>query len=111
MSQSFSGATSGLGAVYAWSGNRDVGSGSMEIIDMTPPSTVRIRLRLSEPFATTNTVEFSLDALDGYTQVTWMMDGPMPYIARLVSVFRSPDAMIGPDLALGLRKLKTLAEH
>lgn len=111
MSESFSGATSGLGAVYAWSGNRDVGSGRMEIIDMTPPSTVRIRLRLQKPLATTNMVEFSFDALDEYTEVTWRMDGPMPYVSKLVSVFRPIDAMIGPDLERGLRKLKVLAER
>src|ERR1700730_17712065 len=33
MQRSFSGANSGKGAVYAWNGNRNVGSGRMEILD------------------------------------------------------------------------------
>jgi uncharacterized protein YndB with AHSA1/START domain len=111
MSESFSGATSGLGAVYTWSGNRDVGSGSMEIIDMTPPSTVRIRVRFLEPLATTNTMEFAFDGGDNYTEVTWTMDGPMPYVSKLLSVFTSMDALIGPDFELGLRNLKALSEY
>lgn len=110
MRESFSGAASGLGAVYAWSGNRDVGSGRMEIIDMTPPSTVRIRVQFFEPLATTNIAVFSFAADEQYTHVTWMLEGPMPYVSRLISVFWSMDAMIGPDLDAGLRRLKTLAE-
>ncbi len=110
METTLSGAASGLGAVYEWSGNRDVGSGRMEIIDMTPPSTVRIRLDFFAPFATTNRVEFSFDPIDEYTDVTWRMDGPMPYLSKLISVFVSMDALIGPDFEAGLANLKALAE-
>ena len=81
------GATSGLGAIYEWSGNREVGSGRMEIIDTSPASMVRIELEFSEPFATTNMVEFSLDRVDDYTEVTWRTEGPMPYLSKLFSVF------------------------
>lgn len=35
MKRTFSGAPSGKGAVYEWAGNRDVGSGRMEITDTT----------------------------------------------------------------------------
>lgn len=111
MSESFSGAASGLGALYTWSGNRDVGSGSMEIIDMIPPSTVRVRVRFLTPIATTTTMEFSFDAQNQYTDVTWVMEGPMPYVSKLVSVFRPMDAMLGPDFELGLGNLKALAEY
>lgn len=111
MDTTYSGAASGLGAVYEWSGNRDVGSGRMEIIDMTPPSTVRLRLDFIAPFASTNRVEFSFDPIDEYTDVTWRIDGPMPFLSKLISVFVSMDAMIGPDFETGLANLKALAER
>ena len=111
MSNTLTGATSGLGAVYAWSGNRDVGRGRMEIIDTSPPSMVRIRLDFIEPTATTNMVEFSLEPDDDYTEVTWLMEGPMPYVAKLFSVFVPVDDRVGADFEAGLASLKALAER
>ena len=37
MKRTFSGAADGKGAVYAWDGNRNVGSGRMEILDAPTP--------------------------------------------------------------------------
>ena len=39
-----SGAESGIGAVYGWSGNRKAGQGRMAITDATEPSSVQIDL-------------------------------------------------------------------
>src|SRR5512135_167110 len=36
MKRSFGGPGSGKGAIYAWDGNRNVGSGRMEILDASP---------------------------------------------------------------------------
>src|SRR5690349_1418950 len=38
MKRSYSGPQSGKGAVYAWDGNKNVGSGRMEILETTPSS-------------------------------------------------------------------------
>ena len=37
MKRTFGGAESGTGAVYAWDGNKNVGSGRMEILDASRP--------------------------------------------------------------------------
>src|SRR5215475_15012580 len=37
MKRSFGGAAQGKGAVYAWDGNKNVGTGRMEIIEANPP--------------------------------------------------------------------------
>src|SRR3954453_9490832 len=42
LQRSFSGAASGRGAVYEWNGNRQVGSGRMEILDAPAPSKIVI---------------------------------------------------------------------
>src|ERR1700688_4928737 len=40
MKRSFSGAADGKGAVYGWEGNKNVGSGRMEILDTSAPSKI-----------------------------------------------------------------------
>src|SRR6266513_3445604 len=40
MKRSYSGAAIGKGAVYGWEGNKNVGSGRMEILDSTAPSKI-----------------------------------------------------------------------
>ena len=37
LKRTYSGAARGTGAVYAWEGNKNVGSGRMEILDATSP--------------------------------------------------------------------------
>src|SRR6202165_1297484 len=44
MKRSYSGTASGKGAVYAWQGNKNVGSGRMEILDTSVPSKILIKL-------------------------------------------------------------------
>src|SRR5215218_1777976 len=44
MKTTYSGAGSGQGAVYEWSGNNQVGQGRMTITGNTPPSQVDVRL-------------------------------------------------------------------
>src|ERR1019366_8831607 len=44
MKRSYSGADSGKGAVYGWEGNKNVGSGRMEILDVSAPSKIVIKL-------------------------------------------------------------------
>jgi len=110
MKSRHSGATSGMGAVYEWEGNKGVGKGRMEIVDMSPPSRINIALDFIEPIETRNTVEFKLEPIGGFTEVIWNMRGPMPFASKLFSIFVSMDTMIGRDFETGLSNLKALAE-
>jgi hypothetical protein len=38
------------------------------------------------------------------------MQGPNPYIAKVMSIFVSMDSLVGKDFEAGLANLKTLAE-
>lgn len=110
MTRTFSGPASGLGAVYEWSGNSDVGRGRMEIIEYTPPSKTAIKLQFIEPMAITNTTTFALLPQAGGTDVVWTMAGPMPFMSKVMSVFMSMDTMVGRDFERGLVQLKAAAE-
>jgi uncharacterized protein YndB with AHSA1/START domain len=110
MKRTLSGASSGKGAVYAWDGNSKVGQGRMEIIDASPPSRLAIKLDFLRPFEAHNMVEFTLVASGDATNLTWAMNGPLPYMAKVMHVFFNMDRMVGKDFETGLANLKTIAE-
>jgi len=109
MQRTFSGADAGVGAEYAWSGNRKVGEGGMEITDATETSKIEMRLEFIKPFKASSTNVFSLDAADGGTNVTWTMTGDQTFLTRIMGIFRSMDKAIGPDFEKGLAKLGSVA--
>ncbi|TAL04205.1 MAG: polyketide cyclase [Rhodospirillaceae bacterium] len=102
--------TGGKGATYAWDGNKNVGQGSMEIVVASPPSNLTIKLDFMKPFEAHNTAEFTLEPVGDSTVVTWAMDGPQPYVAKVMSLFFNMDKMIGKDFEAGLANLKTAVE-
>lgn len=110
MRRTFGAATSGKGASYSWDGNKDVGQGSMEIVESVPSSKVALRLDFVKPFEAHNTVEFRLEPKNGATNVTWAMQGPVPYFAKVIHVFIDMDRMVGKDFEAGLANLKANAE-
>ncbi len=106
----YSGPASGRGAAYAFDGNRDVGKGSIEILESSPPSKVTMRLAMMEPFEARNTVEFTLVPNGGATKVTWAMQGPAPFLSKVIRLFVNMDHMVGKDFEAGLASLKAAAE-
>ena len=114
MKRSFSGADRGKGAVYAWDGNKNVGSGRMEILDTSVPSKIAIKLDFFKPFEAHNTAEFTMlpqgDATNIGTIVTWAMYGPASLMSKIMQVFMNIDNMIGKDFETGLANLKKLTE-
>jgi uncharacterized protein YndB with AHSA1/START domain len=110
MKRTFGGAAMGKGAIYQWDGNKNVGSGSMEIIEATQPSKIVIKLDFLKPFEGHNTAEFTMDPVGDNTTVTWAMYGPSSYMFKLMGIFMDMDKMIGNDFAAGLANLKAVAE-
>jgi uncharacterized protein YndB with AHSA1/START domain len=111
MIKTFSGAEQGVGASYAWQGNKEVGKGDIRITASTPPHKVELNLHMIEPFeGGNNPVVFSLGAVGDATKVTWAMDGTSHLMFKVMGLFISMDDMVGKDFEVGLSKLKVLAE-
>ncbi len=110
MKRSYSGAASGRGAVYGWEGNKNVGSGRMEILDATAPSKIVIKLDFFTPFEGHNTAEFTALPRGDATTLTWAMRGAAPFMSKVMQVFMNMDTMIGRDFETGLANLKDLSE-
>jgi uncharacterized protein YndB with AHSA1/START domain len=110
LKRSYSGPQSGKGAGYAWTGNKDVGQGSMEIIESTPSSKVVLSLHFLKPFEARNTVEFVLLPQANGTQVTQAMYGPSPLMSKIMGLVFSMDKIVGSKYEEGLASIKALAE-
>ena len=110
MRRSYGAATAGKGATYAWEGNNNVGSGSMEILDAPAPSRVTIRLDFMKPFEAHNVADFTLTPSGDTTTVTWAMHGPVPYKFKIVHIFMNMDKMVGGQFEEGLANLKVATE-
>ena len=111
MERAYDGASSGLGAVYAWRGNSKAGEGRMEIVE-SQPQQVGVDLLFAAPMKAHNRVDFTLTPVDEgqRTHVEWAMTGPQNFVMRVMSKVWSMEKMIGPDLERGLTQLKQVAE-
>jgi uncharacterized protein YndB with AHSA1/START domain len=106
----YGGPDSGKGAKYEWQGNRQVGSGKVEITDIAPPLSVAMKLDMMTPMEAHNTVQFTLEPKGETTTVTWAMRGPSPLVAKVMDVTFGMDRMVGSEFEAGLANLKALAE-
>ena len=111
MARTYGGAENGTGATYGWTSEGRAGGGGMEIIESSPPSKVVLTLKFTKPFKADNVVTFTLVPRgEEVTQVTWAMDGAVPYFAKIMHMFFNMDRMIGADFEKGLSQLKAVAE-
>ena len=106
MDRDYSGSESGVGARYAWSGNRKAGAGTMEIVESNEPNTIRIRLEFTKPFKSVSPTVFTFTPSGSWTEVTWTMTGENKGIGKVFALFMNMDKMIGRDFEKGLASLR-----
>jgi Polyketide cyclase / dehydrase and lipid transport len=110
LQRTYTGPDAGVGAHYAWKGNRKAGEGSMEITG-SAPDRIGIELAFLKPMRNTQQVEFVLNPTSGGTDVTWRMAGQHEgFLMNLFSKVMSMDKLIGKDFEKGLARLKAVAE-
>jgi uncharacterized protein YndB with AHSA1/START domain len=111
MIREYSGAPSGVGAISTWTSKGSAGAGTMEIVKAEPNWEVEVKVDFRAPFVAHNVNIFRLEALpDGEARVTWSMHGTNIFLMKVMSVFVSPDSMMGPHFENGLAALKSAAE-
>jgi hypothetical protein len=109
LQRSYDGAASGVGAKYAWVGNKQVGEGRMTI-EESRPTKIRIKLEFLKPFAATNIATFTFAKTPEGTKTTWAMDGNNNFVSKAFHLVMDMDKMLGPDFERGLLAMKTAAE-
>lgn len=107
----FEGPEAGEGAKFFWSGNSEVGEGSMTLVESKPDELVRIRLDFVKPFAGTADAEFTFEPVtSNETKVTWSMSGKNNFIAKAIGLVIDCDKMIGDNFETGLASMKAIVE-
>jgi uncharacterized protein YndB with AHSA1/START domain len=109
MERTHSGAASGVGAHYAWKGNRKAGEGSMEIRSSTPEQ-VALTVSFLKPWKATNDIVLSLVPSGDGTDVTWTLRGEHKGLMAVVGKVVPMDRLVGKDFEKGLARLKATAE-
>ena len=104
------GATQGAGAVYEWDGKGQAGAGRLSILESDPSSRIGMQLEMLKPFKTSNQVTFTLAPAGATTNLTWSMQGPVPYPAKVMHTLFNMDRMVGKQFEAGLANLKNIAE-
>lgn len=110
MEKRFEGPSSGVGAIYAWAGDEQVGKGTMTVIESRPPEEVSFRLEFVEPWVSVSNSGFTIRREGSSSFVTWTMLGRHHFVGKAMSLFMDPDEMIGPDFERGLEALRDRAE-
>lgn len=111
MTRTYTGPGSGVGASYAWSGNKKAGSGTMTITESVPNDRVVLDLSFLKPFKAENVTTFLLKPEGNAVRVTWQMTGKKNIFFKLFGFVFSMDKMVGKDFEKGLAQLKAAAEQ
>ena len=110
MKQTYEAAPAGIGAIYTWVGNKNVGEGRMTLTESRPSDLIRIKLEFFKPFAGTNIAEFTFKPAGNQTAVTWSMAGKNNFMAKAIHLFMNMDKMIGGQFEKGLAEMKSIVE-
>jgi uncharacterized protein YndB with AHSA1/START domain len=108
LQKTFSGASEGIGAKYAWEGKK-AGAGTMEITGLEPARRVDIDLNFTKPFPAQNKTVFLLSPEGSGTRVVWRMDGKNALGAKIFGVLVNMDKLVGSDFEKGLISLEAAA--
>lgn len=106
----FEGPAAGKGATFKWSGNSEVGEGTMTVTESRPAELVRINLEFVKPMPGTSTAEFTFKPQGDQTAVTWSMFGQNNFITRAICLVMNQDKMVGGYFEKGLANLKAVVE-
>ena len=110
MKFTYGGPASGVGANYAWAGNKEVGEGRATITESRPGESVKFKMEFFKPMSATSEMEFTFKPQGNQTEVTVTVTGEKNFMAKAFCLFMSMDKMIGGKFEKALVDLKAIAE-
>jgi hypothetical protein len=112
MTSEFIGEDGTEGCISKWKGNDEVGEGEQEMMKIVEGKRIENELRFKTPWESTSKAIFTTVPIDdSSTQVSWILEGTMPYPSNIMSLFMNMDEMIGKDFEEGLANLKVKLEQ
>lgn len=106
MKKTLEGPPEGVGAIYKWSGNNEVGEGATRLIESAPNERIAMKLEFVRPFAGSSDVQFTFAPEGTGTRVTWAMQGRKPFVGKVMGLFMDCEKMCGDQFSEGLANLE-----
>lgn len=100
-----------VGTVMEFEGNKNAGSGKLELLKITPNKEVAVRLVMVKPFPADNVVEYRLTPEGTGTKFTWSMSGENGFFGKMINVFIDCEKMNGDMMNQGIKNLKDVVER
>jgi len=94
-----------VGAVYSWSGNDSVGTGSLTNVAITEDR-IDQKLDFTAPWEAHDLAYYEFQDTPAGIKVTWGLDGNLARPMNLMGLFMSMEDMIGSSYEEGLENLK-----
>jgi len=111
MTQEFIGTDGQVGFISKWEGNKEVGVGEQEIMNIIENDRVEARLRFFKPWKSESDATTRVEnAGEGQTKVTWGFSGINKVPANIFMMLYNVDKHVGKDFDEGLASLKEILE-
>lgn len=108
--RNFIGVDGTVGSKMEFAGNRQAGSGNLEILKIEPNKMSLIKLVMTKPIHVENFIEYTLEKEENGTNFTWRMYGDGGFMGKLMGVLIDCESMILKDFDKGITNLKKRVE-
>ncbi len=99
-------------ASFYWKGNRKVGEGIQRIVKAKQGRVFETRILFIKPVKINALTYIGVKDLDAEkTKMVWGVRGHLAFPLTIISIFYSPEKLLGEKLDRGLRDLKELLEN
>lgn len=98
------------GNKLVFNGNKEAGSGEIEITNIVPNQSVSLHLTMTAPFKAENEIEYKVKEVNGVTHFTWIMYGDGGFLGKLMNVFIDCEKMVTDQFRQGIANLKEIVE-
>ncbi|PQB04563.1 SRPBCC family protein [Aureitalea marina] len=110
MKQEFIGNDGDVGFVSKWEGNKQVGTGQQEIVEILDGRTLRTKLTFLKPWESQSDAYITCSDEGSGTKVEWGFSGRHKVPANIFMLFMNMDKAVGKDFNEGLAELKSILE-
>ena len=110
MKRTFLGPDAQVGSTMVFEGNREGGTGKLEILKLVPDQSVDIRLTMTSPMSADNVIHYQLTPEGDGTRFSWEMSGDGGFMAKLISLFMNCEKFVTPEFETGIKNLKAIVE-
>lgn len=111
MTQTYEGTDGEIGFISKWEGNKEVGCGEQELVNLIEDKFIQTQLRFLKPWKSKSDAYLQVDEEDASnTTVTWGFSGENKFPFTIFFLFFNMDRSVGADFEEGLSQLKKILE-